>query len=207
MRPRRRLERLWPRSGGRPVHRRRPFPSAELLLSAMPDLALARAATTAHVELLPMLESAGIPVLYFHVNSFPEYLDMLGLCTRITGREDLYEKNGLRQAKRIDEVKKSLPHEMPSVLLLRASSGLIRVKGGRDTLLGNMLLDLGCKNIADNEGQTPEALSPGVSCAATRPYLRCLMEMTAGPPRRTSKMMEENPAWGAWALFGRAGCT
>lgn len=174
-------------------------PSAELLLSAKPDLVLASAATTAHVELLSLLESAGIPVLYFQVNSFPEYLDMLGLCTRITGREDLYGINGLRQAERIDEVKKGLPHEMPSVLLLRASSGLIRVKGGRDTLLGNMLLDLGCKNIADSEGQTPEALSMEhiLRCDPDHIFVALMGDDSRAAEESLKKMMEEDPAWGA----------
>ena len=41
---------------------------------------------------LETLEAAGINVAYFEVNDFQDYLEVLRICTDITGRKDLYEK-------------------------------------------------------------------------------------------------------------------
>ena len=99
---------------------RRPIPSAELLLSAKPDLVLASAAATAHGTAL-CWNPRGSRSMYFQVNSFPEYLDVLGLCGYRAGRP--VQINGLRQAERIDEVKRACPGNALGALLLRASSG------------------------------------------------------------------------------------
>ena len=39
-----------------------------------------------------MLTEAGVTVAYFDVSDFDAYLQMLDICTDITGRKDLYEK-------------------------------------------------------------------------------------------------------------------
>ena len=69
--------------------------SLEKLFEADPDLVLASSNTQGNVEWLETLEAAGITVAYFEVNDFEDYLGFLKICTEITGRDDLYEKNGL----------------------------------------------------------------------------------------------------------------
>ena len=70
-------------------------PGLEALLSSQPQLVIASASTAADLELEQPLTQLNIPVLYFDVDNFEDYLDMLRICTQITGRNDLYEQNGL----------------------------------------------------------------------------------------------------------------
>ena len=135
--------------------------SLELLLSVEPDFIIASPNTDIDVELMPTFEEMGIPAAYFDVNDFPEYLHMLDICTQITGRRDLYESNGLAAQARIDAVVERARSEdtHPTVLYLRASSSSVKAKGGEGTVLGNMLTDLGCVNIADSDNSLLEDLS------------------------------------------------
>ena len=65
-------------------------PNIELLLQAQPDLVLASSNTSAQVALSDTLESMGLTVAYFKVSSFPEYLNMLDICTQLTGQPQCY---------------------------------------------------------------------------------------------------------------------
>jgi len=126
----------------------------EILFAAEPDLVIASANTKGQVELKETLESSGIPVLYFSVYGFEDYLRMLEVCTQITGRTDLYEENGLKIQQNIEEVKLAAQKAVeeqgaPRVLFIRAAASFVRAKGSDDTVLGLMLKDLGCINIAD----------------------------------------------------------
>ena len=139
-------------------------PSLELLLSADPQLVIASASTASNVEMLDTLEAVGITVAYFDVDNFEDYLNMLDICTDITGRKDLYERNGSALKAQIDEIKlrysgKSLPNEERTVLLLRASATSVKAKGSSGTILGEMLYDMGCINIADSDKGLLEELS------------------------------------------------
>ena len=71
-------------------------PSLELIVKSNPDLVLASSSTKSNVEMKDSLEMMGITVAYFDVDNFGDYLNMLNICTDITGRKDLYQKNGLR---------------------------------------------------------------------------------------------------------------
>ena len=175
-------------------------PNPELILAANPDLVLASASTKSNVELLPTLEAAGITVVFFDVDCFEDYLAMLEVCTGITGRRDLYEQNGLALEERIRQVQEetALTEETETVLLLRASSGSVKAKGSQGTVLGQMLADLGCRNIADSDTVLLENLSVE-SVIAREPYRIFVVTMgsdTQGAYDNLRKMMEENPAWG-----------
>ncbi len=139
--------------------------SLEKLFSADPDFILASSKTAINVEWREILEKAGIAVAYFDVSDFNDYLNMLDICTDITGRKDLYKINGTDILMQIEEVRKisksRIQNELEAqrVLFLRASAGSIRAKNSRDSVLGEMLHDLGCINIADNDGSLLENLS------------------------------------------------
>ena len=131
--------------------------SLELLIQSEPDFVIASAGTKAHVELAETFEQMHLPVLYFSVGCFEEYLAMLSALTGITGRSDLYEKNGLSLQKQIDDAKQAAAEAVRKngpqrVLILRASTVAIHAKSSQDTVLGAMLRDLGCINIADESG-------------------------------------------------------
>lgn len=177
-------------------------PSLEALLSADPDFVIASASTAADVEMKETLENAVITVAYFDVDNFNDYLAMLKICTDITGRKDLYEQNGERVKKEIENIKdefnaKKLPEEKRTVLLLRASASLLKAKGSEDTVLGEMLCDLGCVNIADSDKTLLENLSVE-SVIREEPYRIFAVSMGDETAARNNltKTMEENPAWG-----------
>ncbi len=139
-------------------------PSLETLLASDPDFVIASASTASNVEMKEALENAGVTVAYFDVDCFEDYLAMLRICTRITGREDLYEQNGTALEQRIQTLKDrfvsaDLSQTEKTVLLLRTSSTSVKAKGSRGTILGELLSDIGCVNIADNDRNLLETLS------------------------------------------------
>ena len=173
-------------------------PSLEVLLSAAPDFVIASASTASNVEMLETLEAAGITVAYFDVDNFGDYLAMLAICTDITGRKDLYKQNGLQLQRQIEEIKaKTIPEDRRRVLMLRSSASSIKAKGSRGTILGEMLADLGCVNIADSETGLLENLSVE---AVIRQQPCHIFVVTMGSNTEAAvegfrQMIEENPAW------------
>lgn len=178
-------------------------PSLELLISSSPDFVIASASTASNVEMLASLESLGITVAYFDVDNFNDYLEMLNICTDITGRKDLYEKNGLSLKTRIDEIRAQyasagLADSERKVLLLRAASSFVKAKDSSGTILGEMLSDMGCINIADSNRGLLENLSIE---AIIKEEPRHIFVVTMGNDTEAAKlslekMMNENPAWG-----------
>lgn len=177
-------------------------PNTELLIASNPDLVLASAATAADVEMKSTLEAAGINVAYFDIECFDDYLKMLDICTSVTGRRDLYEKNGLEIKRQIDKTKAdfastSIPEEKKTVLFLRASSGYIRAKNSEGSILGEMLKELGCVNIADSDSSLLENLSIE-SIIKQNPYRIFIVQVgddEKAVRKNITEMMEENPAW------------
>ena len=128
--------------------------SLEALFDLDADLVIASANTKNQVEMKDILESAGVNTLYFNVNGFEDYLRMLLVCTEITGRADLYETNGLQVQQQVEQAKSAAAaalesREPPRVLFVRTAASGIHVKGSEGTVLGLMLRDLGCVNVAD----------------------------------------------------------
>ena len=177
-------------------------PDVERLLSSEPQLVLASASTASNVALLDTLEAVGIPVVYFDVDCFEDYLSMLRLCTELTGRADLYEQNGLCLQAQIEAVKAryaaaELSETERTVLLLRASSGSVKAKGSEGTVLGEMLADMGCINPADSDSSLLENLSVE---AVLREEPHHIFVVTMGSNTDAAMasldtMIKENPAW------------
>ena len=177
-------------------------PSLEALLSANPDFVIASASTAANVEMKEALENAGITVAYFDVDCFEDYLAMLDICTDITGRKDLYKQYGTSIEAEIagirDEcVNSDLPDEKRTVLLIRTSASSVKAKGSEGTVLGEMLSDLGCINIADNDTSILENLSVE-SVIRQNPYRIFVVTMgddTEKAMENLTRLIKENPAW------------
>ena len=176
-------------------------PSLELLISADPDFVIASASTASNVEMRETLEAMGIAVAYFDVDSFDDYLKMLDICTDITERKDLYEQNGLAIKAQIDEIKaeyknSDIPEDERKVLLLRAASNFVKAKGSSGTILGEMLHDMGCINIADSNTSLLENLSVE---AIIREEPHHIFVVTMGSDTEAAKqslenLIKENPA-------------
>lgn len=178
-------------------------PSLETLISANPDFVIASASTAANVDMKDALEGAGITVAYFDVDCFDDYLNMLDTCTDITGRKDLFEKNGLEIQKKIEEIKEDfngqgIPPEQKKVLLLRASASSVKAKGSDGTVLGEMLFDFGCENISDSDESLLDSLSVE-SIISKNPYHIFVVTMGEDTQKALDnfyRITEENPAFG-----------
>ncbi|GLC82206.1 ABC transporter substrate-binding protein [Lacrimispora brassicae] len=124
-------------------------PNVEKIIALNPDLVILSSETKEHTALKEVLKQAGITAAYFKVTYFEDYLSMLKTCTEITGRNEMYQKNGLAVKTEIEEILSgSKPQDPPSVLLLITYSGGAVAQNSR-TMTGKMLNDLGCQNIAD----------------------------------------------------------
>ncbi|MBQ4647583.1 MAG: ABC transporter substrate-binding protein [Clostridia bacterium] len=177
-------------------------PSLELLISADPDFVIASASTASNVEMKYSLDAMGITVAYFDVDCFDDYLNMLNICTDITERKDLYEINGVAVKAQIDEIKAQyseadIPESERKILLLRAASSFVKAKGSNGTVLGEMLNDMGCINIADNDSSLLENLSIE---AIVREEPHHIFVVTMGSDTEAAKkslenMIKENSAW------------
>ncbi len=176
--------------------------SLEKLLSIQPDFVLASVNTAQQLQWRETLEAAGIPVAYFDVSDFDDYLRLLKLCTRLTGREDLYEKNGEAIREKVDAVleeaqKRVEEQGAPKVLSLRVSASYIRAKNSQGNVLGNMLQSLGCINIADSEDSLLENLSLEFILQEDPDYIFLVQagDDQAGTEAYLQRFFQENPLW------------
>lgn len=177
--------------------------SLEKLLGSQPDFIIASGNTKQNVEWKETLEATGIPLAYFEVNDFSDYLEMLKICTEITGREDLYEQNGLAVQEEIDAVverskeRMSESAEAPTVLTMRASASSILAKNSESTVLGEILLALGCVNIADSDASLLENLSIETILQRDPDYILFIPrgDDEEGMKAYVQSYLMEHPAW------------
>lgn len=130
--------------------------SKEAILELDPDFVILTGNTTgqagaaSQLDFAQALESAGIPVAYFKVTTFDEYLSMLERLCQVTGRTDLYETNGTQVKAQIDKaIEAYSPHASGKTYLLGVtySQGVRAQRSTSQT--GAMLTDLGAVNIAE----------------------------------------------------------
>ena len=164
----------------------------EALAACEPDLVLASAGTDRNVELEDTLALLGLNTAYFSVNSFDDYLRMLKICTDLTGRADLYEQNGTAVAERVEKALERPDGSEPSVLFIRATGSGCKVKNSEDSVLGEMLAALGCRNIAD--GGALESLSMEAILAEDPDHIFVVMQ-TADAQPILEEMLLNDPAW------------
>ena len=172
-------------------------PDAEKLIASKPDLVLASVNTDADLELEGLLTQAGIPVAYFQVSDFEEYLHMLDICTMLTGRRDLYEEHGLKVQQEIEQVKERIDGSRPKVLFLRASASSVKAKGSRDNICGEMLAELDCINIADDQDSLLEDLSLEAVIVEDPDYIFVTVQGTdqEAAMNNVEQLLISNPAW------------
>lgn len=176
--------------------------SLELLLAAEPDLVIASSRRRQNMEWKDTLESMGIPVAYFEVTDFEDYLRMLDICTELTGCKENYERYGLAVQQQIGAVVEQSKLRLensaaPTVLTLRASAGGMTVKNSGGTVLGEMLKNLGCINIADSDETLLENISVERIVMADPDYIFIVQrgDDEEGMQRYLQQFTEENPAW------------
>lgn len=172
-------------------------PNLEKLLAVEPDLVIGSAKTAADLELQDTLEQMGIPVLYFNVSTFADYLRMLQICTQLTGHPEFYETYGTDIQAQVDAATARVTGEQPSVLYVRASGSSCKVKNSQDSVLGEMLADLGCRNIADSEKSLLESLSMETILAQDPDYIFVVLQGSDTTKAQSSlqQALLDNPAW------------
>lgn len=126
-------------------------PSLEVILASDLDLLILMPSLQNHIAMAETLDLAGIPYAYFDVENFEDYLQLMKLFTDMTGRPDLYEANAEQLKPRIAAaLEKARTEETKKVLILRASSGKIKALDST-TMVGQMVQEFGCVNIADSD--------------------------------------------------------
>lgn len=135
-------------------------PSTEILLESDPDLVLGSLKTEADKALQPTLEAQGIPVAYFDVSDFDDYLRMLKVCTDLTGDTEAYTTYGTDLQADIDrDIEFAAAQPSPTVLYLRATGSSVKAKNSKGSVLGEMLANLNTVNVADSDDSLLESLS------------------------------------------------
>lgn len=126
----------------------------EAIIALDPDFVIMTSGTggrggdSSQADLRDALVGSGIPVAYFQVTAFDDYLRLMRTFTDITGREDLYEQNAAAVEQAIDDIVAQVPAENPpTALVLTTFSGGTRVQAP-ETQTGAMLADLGVNNLA-----------------------------------------------------------
>lgn len=169
----------------------------EELIASEPDLILASCGTERNVELEKTFDEMGMNVAYFDVDNLEDYLRVLKICTDITGCVDNYKKNGTDVEKQVEEVKKRVDGSKPTVLYVRATGSSCKVKNSEESVLGEMLADLDCVNIADQDGSLLEQLSIEKIVEMDPDYIFVILQ--SAEPSEAEHMLEttllSNPAW------------
>lgn len=175
-------------------------PNIEEILALNPDLVLLSSETTrtdSHVALKDALNGADIPAAYFSVTHFEDYLNMLKICTDITGNQDAYQTNGIAVEERIAQIiADSKTETSPSVLLMITYSGGIRAQSS-DTMTGKMLSELGCKNILDDYPSMLQDFSVEKIIETDPDYIFVIPmgNDEALAQKNLKENVESNPAW------------
>ena len=151
-------------------------PSQEILLAADPDFVIGSTKTAADVELMDLMDELGIPAACFDISSYEDYLRMLDICTQLTGDTQAYEEHGAAVQKQIDAARARADGSAPTVLYVRATGSSCKVKNSENTVLGEMLADLGCVNIADSETSLLESLSMETILACDPEYIFVVLQ-------------------------------
>lgn len=172
-------------------------PAMETLIGTGTEFAILSANIDEHVALRDTLEKSGITTAYFDVETFEDYLGMLKVCTDLTGKADLYQKNGLDIQRAIDEQIARADGSKPSVLFLRAFSTGVKAKGSKDNMTGQMLKDLDCINIADDEKGLLDDLSMEAIIAKDPDYIfvTTMGNSEEAAMKTVEDMLTTNPAW------------
>lgn len=139
--------------------------NTELLLSNQPDFVICSADIAAQKETAALLTAQGIPAAQFRVESFEDYLQVLKICTDITGNPQAYQAYGeaiQAQVNAVLETAKSCGDGTPKkILFVRAGSGYnsTKAKTAKDNFVCQMLNELGTYNIAENAPVLLDGLS------------------------------------------------
>lgn len=171
-------------------------PSAEAILAADLDFVILMSSLPNHVALAETLEKTDTAYAYFDVENFSDYLELMKIFTDITGRSDLYEANAAALQPQIESIIENGKREdAPTVLILRTSSSRVKVLDS-SFMVGGMLKEFGCVNIADSDGSLLTELSLEAIVQADPDYIfiSCMGDLEEGQAQLETSLTS-NPIW------------
>lgn len=171
--------------------------SLETVIAAEPDFVIASVNTEADLALQEPLEAMGIDVAYFQVSTFQDYLHMLDILTQITGKTENYQRYGLDVCAQVEAAQAQADGSDPTALYIRVSGSGCKVKNSVNSVLGEMLKDLGAVNIADSEESLLENLSMEVILQQDPEFIFVVLQ--SADPSVAQGVLEKtllsDPAW------------
>lgn len=193
-------------------------PNLEEILALQPSLVICSAATSgrggqaSQLDLQQPLEAAGVPVAYFEVTVFEDYLRMLATCCGLTGRGDLYHQNGVAVADRVRAVieasrEAAASQDAPTCLLMTTYSGGARVSTS-STQTGAMLAALGAANLADQNRSLLKDFSIEAAIGLDPRFIFVIPmgDDEAAAQKAFDEMTTNDPAWGAMSAVAEGRC-
>lgn len=169
----------------------------EQLIACDPDFIIASCNTAAQVELQDTFDAMGMTVGYFDVSTFEDYLRVLKLFTQMLDRVEFYRLYGEMVSHEVNRAIARADGSEPRVLYIRATGSGVKVKNSDGSVLGEMLRDLGCRNIADSQDSLLEQLSMEVILQEDPDYIFVIMQ--SADPAAAEQVVEatllRNPAW------------
>ena len=171
-------------------------PSQEAILAANLDFVILMASLPNHRAMAETLDKTGIAYAYFDVENFADYLELIKVFTDITGRADLYEANAASLQPQIEAAIASGKREdAPTVLILRTSSSKVKALDS-SFMVGGMLEEFGCINIADSENGLLSDLSIEAIVAEDPDYIfvTCMGDLEEGKAQLEASLTS-NPIW------------
>ena len=121
----------------------------ERLLIEEPDFVICSGDIAAQAETAETLMELDIPAAQFVVESFSDFLDVLKICTTITGDEAAFERYGTQQEEAIDTILAENSFEGVDILFIRAGSSArsVKAKTSEDHFAAEMLKELDRKSV------------------------------------------------------------
>lgn len=171
-------------------------PSAEAILAADLDFVILMSSLPNHVAMAETLEKTGTAYAYFDVENFSDYPELMKIFTDITGRSDLYEANAAALQPQIESIIENGKREdAPKVLILRTSSSRVKVLDS-SFMVGGMLKEFGCVNIADSDGSLLTELSLEAIVQADPDYIfiSCMGDLEEGQAQLEASLTS-NSIW------------
>lgn len=129
----------------------------EALIAAEPDFVIGTADYECQTEAVALCRDAGIPAAVFRVESFDDYLRVLGICCALTGDSERYEQYGVKVGERVASMlaaASAYGEGKRDILFIRAGSSAksTKAKTSDDNFVCAMLAELNTNNIADGGG-------------------------------------------------------
>lgn len=173
--------------------------NVEKVLSLEPDLIILNSNQKSQMELVPIFEENGIPVIGLNFFVKEDYFRMVRIFTAINARDDLYEEYAVKIKEGIEEIINKVPKDKDyKVLLMMASAKSITTRGS-DSYVGEMLKDLNCTNISDSVATGPDAIAFSMEKVIEEDPDFIFVQTTGSDKdkilERLKKDVEDNPAW------------